>query len=116
MKRGLILAAVHVALALSVTAKFVYDRSTLPRAWVLTAPYDPSLPLRGRYVRLQLRGDTDNLRGSVAYFLPPNVPDPSRRAEGEELWVEVSVPKSGAPRPIRLGVKRNGVLTPLELR
>jgi hypothetical protein len=52
----------------------------------------------------------------VAYFIPEHVPDPSRRAPGEELWVEVSVPAKGSPRPIRLGVKKDGVLTPLELR
>jgi len=52
----------------------------------------------------------------VAFFIPENVPDPSRRAPGEELWVEVSVPERGGPRPIRLGVKKDGVLTPLELQ
>src|ERR1039458_1431034 len=52
----------------------------------------------------------------VAGFIPEHVPDPSRRAPGEELWVEVSVPAKGSPRPIRLGVKKNGVVTPLELR
>jgi uncharacterized membrane-anchored protein len=52
----------------------------------------------------------------VAFFIPEHVPDPSRRAPGEELWVEVSVPARGSPRPIRLGVKRNGIVTPLELQ
>lgn len=117
MKKSLILAVVHVALALSVTAKFAYDRETLPRIWVRAEPFDPSLPLRGRYVRLQLRGDTDALRVPVAFFIPPDIPDPSRRAEGEELWVEVSLPKRGSPRPIRLGVNKNGgEITKLDLR
>ncbi|MEO5925357.1 MAG: GDYXXLXY domain-containing protein [Bryobacteraceae bacterium] len=116
MKKGLILAALQVALALSVTAKFAYDRSTLPRVWVKAAPYDPSLPLRGRYVRLLLQGETEPLKQPVAFFIPQNVPDPSRRAAGEELWVEVSVPKQGAPRPIQLAVKKDGVLTPLAFR
>ena len=51
----------------------------------------------------------------VAFFIPEHVPDPSRRAPGEELCVEVSVPARGSPRPIRLGVKRDGVLTPLDV-
>ncbi|MBZ5622118.1 MAG: hypothetical protein LAQ69_25825 [Acidobacteriia bacterium] len=51
----------------------------------------------------------------VAFFIPEHVPDPSRRAPGEELWVEVSVPRKGPPRPVRLGVKKDGVLTPLDL-
>ena len=41
--------------------------------------------------------------------------DPARRALGEEPWVEVNVPKSGPPRPIRLGVKKGEALTPLEM-
>ncbi len=56
------------------------------------------------------------LQEPVAFFIPEHLPDPSRRAAGEELWVEVSVPPNGPPRPVRLGVKKDGVLTPLELR
>jgi hypothetical protein len=37
------------------------------------------------------------------------------RAPGEELWVEVTLPRRGPPRPIRLAVKKDGVLTPLDL-
>lgn len=52
----------------------------------------------------------------VSYFLPENAIDPSRRQPGEELWVEVTVPKKGPPRPIRLAVKRGDTFTPLEIR
>jgi hypothetical protein len=54
------------------------------------------------------------LQQPLAYFIPEHVPDPSRRADGEELWVEVTVPARGAPRPIRLGVKKDGQLMPLQ--
>ena len=47
-------------------------------------------------------------------FLSDRVADPSRRAPGEELWAEVSVPREGPPRPVRLAVKKNGVLAPIE--
>jgi hypothetical protein len=50
----------------------------------------------------------------LAYFIPEHAPDPSRRAPGEELWVEVTIPRAGAPRPIRLGVKRDGELKPID--
>jgi hypothetical protein len=50
----------------------------------------------------------------LAYFIPEHVPDPSRRAPGEELWVEVTLPRRGPPRPIRLGIKKDGVLVPLD--
>jgi len=119
--RGLLLAALHVALVLTLGAKLLIDRARFPRVWVQAAPYDPSLPIRGRYVRLRIvegtqagavRVDTSE---PVVFFIPENVPDPSRRPPGEQLWVEVTAPKKGPPRPIRLGVKKDGVLTPLAL-
>lgn len=182
--KGLLIAALHFALVASLGAKLLYDRSTRPRVWAQTMPYDPDLPIRGRYVslsilvetrgfppparaqewsgktaRLAVSGDKlvafpdDNsdlwlrwipapgvqrppapippepksdeipvdyptvaILKPVLYFIPEHAPDPSRRAAGEELWVEVTVPKRGAPRPIRLGVKQDGRLTPLDLR
>jgi len=170
--KGLVIAAVHVGLVAALGAKLLYDRATLPRVWALTAPYDPNLPMRGRYVSLQLvveprgvretkpglvsqqaqpinlRAEGDRLvaeaaarpedydssdlhlrfidrRGEkfavvaepVAFFIPEHIPDPSRRQEGEELWAEVTLPKKGLPRPIRLGVKKGeGPIIPLGLR
>jgi hypothetical protein len=53
----------------------------------------------------------------VAFFITEHIPDPSRRQEGEELWVEVTIPKKGPPRPIRLGVKKgDGPIVPLAIR
>jgi hypothetical protein len=51
----------------------------------------------------------------VDFYLPEHVPDPSRPSAGERLWVEVTIPPKGPPRPIQLGVKKDGVLTPLKL-
>jgi hypothetical protein len=51
----------------------------------------------------------------VAYFIPEGIPDPSRRPAGEELWVELTLPAHGAPRPIRLGIRTAGVLRPLAI-
>ena len=120
LHKSLLLCAVHIALLGGIGGKFLLDRATLPRAWVRALPYDPNLPIRGRYVRLRLdaastRVQSAALEGPVAFFLPEHVPDPSRRPAGEELWVEVSLPTKGPARPIRLGVKKNGVLTPLAL-
>jgi len=68
----------------------------------------------GGWVRKMSNGPTV-LDQPLAFFIPEHVPDPSIRQSGEELWVEVTVPKAGAPRPIRLGVKKDGVITPLDL-
>lgn len=58
---------------------------------------------------------TVRLEDPLAFFIPEQVPDPSLRAPGEELWVEATLPRKGPLRPIRLGVKKDGVLTPLPL-
>jgi hypothetical protein len=114
LQKGLLLALLQLAIVLGVAGKYYSDRSRLPRVWVRAMPFDPNLPIRGRYVRLRLTGSVE-VTGAVAFFIPEHVPDPSRRPPGEELWVEVSVPAQGPPRPIRLGVKKDGVLTPLDL-
>jgi hypothetical protein len=151
--RGIAILVAHCALVLSVAGKYAWDRDRLPRAWANATPIDPSLPIRGRYVTLQLRlvpadinseaanarlgaengllvahpdikgthliwrrsPDVWVLSEPVAFFLPEHAADPSVRAPGEELWVEVSVPPNGPPRPIRLAVKKNGVMTALPL-
>ena len=170
--KGLIIAAVHVGLVASLGAKLLYDRANRPRVWARTAPYDPNLPIRGRYVSLQLavepRGVREPKTGSkweppqsvtlrlennrliaeaesqiaalnssdlhvlfidrrgeklavldrpVAFFIPEHIPDPSIRTGGEELWVEITIPRKGPPRPIQLGVKQgDGPIVPLEIR
>jgi hypothetical protein len=140
MKTSLRIAALHSLIILVVWANYAWERETLPRAWVRTAPVDPYDPLRGRYVRLSLiplaepgvsSGPVElyvqdgvlharsgacchnltgiaperQLREHVSYFIPENIPDPSRIEPGEQLWVEVSVPRRGSPRPLRLAVK-----------
>ena len=166
--KGLVVAAVQVSLVASLGAKLLYDRATRPRVWVLTVPYDPNLPIRGRYVRLQLvveprgipakppggrgvprtavtlmvegdklvavanprerpgepaglhvsligPGKRAVLNTPVAFFIPEHLPDPSRLKPGQELWVEVTVPRAGPPRPIRLGLKQeDGPVVPLQ--
>jgi hypothetical protein len=54
LARGVLVAVIQVGLIGAVGAKLLYDRATLPRAWVETAGVDPDLPIRGRYVALNL--------------------------------------------------------------
>jgi hypothetical protein len=148
-KSGLRLAVVHAGMLMLVGGKFLYDRATLPRAWVRVSPVTPELPIRGRY--LSLRMELDSVSGGglmarlavregrlhgelndrcclavhagprpvlvepMAFFVPEHDADPSLRAPGEELWAEVSVPRRGVPRPLRLAVKRGGQFTVLAL-
>lgn len=161
--KGLIVGAAQLLLVSSVGAKFLVDRANYPRLWVETAPYDPYLPIRGRYVNIALLVDADReesragskegpamylarlesqdgrlvavedpegkhwvtnrdcgerkcwqLSQPLAYFIPEHAVDPSRQPAGETLWAEVTLPPTGAPRPLRLGVKTGGTLKPIE--
>jgi hypothetical protein len=162
--KGLVVAALQALLVASVGAKFLSDRARYPRLWVETAPYDPDLPIRGRYVsialrveaereaararaerapdmfpaRLEARGDAlvaveDDADGRhwvrrarcaerdcwqlsepLAYFIPEHAIDPSRPSAGAALWAEVTLPPTGAPRPIRLGIGRGGAIEPID--
>ena len=57
LRNGLILAAIQLAIVGSLGGKLLADRATCPRVWVRTAPVDPNLPIRGRYVSLRLEID-----------------------------------------------------------
>ncbi len=166
MKKGLILAAFHVALILTIGAQFAYDRATAPRGWMRTRPYDPSTPLRGRYVTMRVlakkdpefpaakkdmgeynfdrsvalyvrdnqvwarsinnlsgqffgridKDDEVELQARVDFFIPENSADPSLVKPDEELWVEVTIPRIGPPRPVRLEVRKKPVPPPQPLQ
>ena len=53
------------------------------------------------------------INGETAYFLPEHRAGPLLHDRSEELWIEATIPRKGPPRPIRLGIKKDGVLTPL---
>jgi hypothetical protein len=170
MTRGLILAGIQLAIVAGLGAKLAFDRARLPRAWAKVRSYDPDLPIRGRYLSLQLvvpvqpatgqlggrgpgyknpcnfeaglvsvDGKLQAIEGGkqtgilvqgcggvsptdamiiepVVFFLPERADDPLRMARGGELWAEVTIPKKGPPRPIRLAVKNGGRFTPLEVK
>ena len=194
-QKAVALTLAHLAIVSSLGAKLLIDRARLPRVWAQVVPYDPDLPIRGRYLSLQLMADAPTLpddcmvrtgrdfrenpprefeykmpkqrqarleaRGGnlvlvpdddgtlqyewpcrqedtsiarppvgrvpqratrpvilepIPFFIPEHAENTAMRPAGEELWVEVTIPKKGPPRPIRLGIKKNGALTPLEPR
>src|ERR1019366_2102535 len=54
MTKAVAVALIQVLIVCSLGAKLLYDRSTRPRAWFKTEKFDPNLPIRGRYVQLQV--------------------------------------------------------------
>jgi hypothetical protein len=169
--KGLLLALLQIGIVSTLGAKLLYDRAHRPRVWIKSAIYDPNLPIRGKYLALNIEvpaegfasrmqtspyGPGSNryesfspnrcdlvlrgnqliavaneqgefwgnvsrrnqdviavITGEMAYFLPEHKNGPMLRNRGEELWIEATIPRKGPPRPIRLGIKKDGVLTPL---
>jgi len=168
--KGLLLALLQIGIVSTLGAKLLYDRAHRPRVWIKSAIYDPNLPIRGKYLALNIEvpgegfvgrmqtlpyASSSNsyeffspnrcdlvLRGNhliavaneqgeflanvsrrnqdvvavisdeMAYFLPEHENGPLLRNRDEELWIEATIPRKGPPRPLRLAVKKDGVLTP----
>lgn len=169
-RKGLLLAAIQLAIVLSLGAKLLYDRATRPRVWAQAENFDPDLPMRGRYLALRPRvipegftykaPDQSNLsdwwsnqvwgylsvrnhqlvasrEGSgsgvwihirkdpsgqitavaddaVLVFLPETFQMPAPKP-GDQLWVELTLPAKGPPRPIRLAINNASGFTPLHI-
>jgi hypothetical protein len=167
--KGLLLALLQVGIVSTLGAKLLYDRAHRPRVWIKSAIYDPNLPIRGKYLALNIEvpaeGFTGGMQsygsgskpyeffnpsrcdlvlrgnqliavgneqgefvanvsrrnhdvvavisGEMAYFLPEHNNGPVLRNRGEELRIDATIPRKGPPRPVRLGIKKDGVLTPL---
>jgi hypothetical protein len=183
-KNSVLLLVVQLVLVSSVAAKYLYERSTCPRAWAQVVGFDPEMPMRGRYLSLQLIVDgcgstlpnakaarfPRNFDGTVQspryavtaagalefpakieaqgnrltavklpdsshpgdglkvlapagepcdamriaepvdFFLAEHADTPWPLKKGTELWMEVTVPPSGPPRPIALWIKEGEVL------
>ncbi len=70
----------------------------------------------GAWIHLHKNGDGSIaalMEQPVLIFIPERAEIPVLRT-GQEMWVEVTVPAKGPPRPIRIGVKKDGVVTPLK--
>ena len=186
---SLALLIIQLALVSTIAAKYWYQRWSCPRVWTRAAAIDPQLPMRGRYLALQLTVDgcqstlpsakdanfPRDFNGAVKpgpYVLRPNAVDfranlkvvnntlvavrvegtedfnageevvgtagspcnqmqlasstdffisdtaqsPLPLKSGQELWIEVTVPPQGPPRPMQLALKDNGAWKPLDLR
>lgn len=186
-RSSMLLLLVQLAIVSTVTAEYVYQRWTCPRAWAKVVGFDPELPMRGRYLSLQLfvdacgstlpnasaarfprgfdgtvqsprytisaRGELEfsatlavqhdrltatklpdsappgaglrilappgapceamRLADSVSLYLPEHAASPFPLKPGTELWMQVTVPRSGSPRPLALALQQGGKLRQL---
>lgn len=71
----------------------------------------------GMWVYLRKTSDgtlTATTQQPVLIFVPDNLASIPALKRGDEMWVEVTVPKQGPPRPIRLAIKSpDGKFTPI---
>ena len=57
--------------------------------------------------------DQMRLTQPVDFYIPEHATDPTRLNHGQELWIEVTIPPKGPPRPLQLALKDNGAWKPL---
>jgi uncharacterized membrane-anchored protein len=57
--------------------------------------------------------DAMRLSEPVDFYIAEHANDPSRLQPSQELWMEVTVPPIGPPRPLQLALKDNGAWKPL---
>jgi hypothetical protein len=74
LQKGLLLGALQVAIVASLGAKLTWDRHRFPRGWARVGVYDPNLPIRGRYLALQLEVVCDST--ATAPAPPPGTSHP----------------------------------------
>jgi uncharacterized membrane-anchored protein len=57
--------------------------------------------------------DAMRLEEPVDFYIAEHAADPTRLQAGQELWMEVTVPPKGPPRPLQLALKKDGAWKPL---
>ena len=184
-KASVALLVFQLLIVSSIAVKYLYQRRTCPHVWVRTEAIDPDLPMRGRYLMLQLtvdgcqstlpsakaarfprdingaavRGpyqlrasavfhadlkvennrllalrieddqngtlgqevsawpggacDSMRLDTPVDFYIADQAKSPLPLKPGQELWIEVTVPPKGPPRPTQIALKDNGAWKPL---
>jgi len=60
--------------------------------------------------------DEMRLVAPVNFYIAEHAKSPVPLTAGAELWIEVTVPPKGPPRPIQLALKQHGVWEPLALQ
>ncbi len=57
--------------------------------------------------------DQLNLSNPVDFYIPDTAADPTMLKPGQQLWIEVTLPPKGPPRPLQLALKEKGTWKPL---
>jgi hypothetical protein len=76
---------------------------------------DSEIDSSGQMVAAWPGSSCENLRldTPVDFYIPDHATVPTPLKAGQELWIEVTVPPKGPPRPLQLALKQDGVWKPL---
>jgi hypothetical protein len=76
---------------------------------------DSEIDSSGQMVAAWPGSSCENLRldTPVDFYIPDHATFPTPLKAGQELWIEVTVPPKGPPRPLQLALKQDGVWKPL---
>ncbi|MGA2886931.1 MAG: hypothetical protein ABSE51_02700 [Terracidiphilus sp.] len=76
---------------------------------------EADLTSKGMYVTAMPGSPCDALRLAepVDFYIAEHAVDPTPLKPGQELWIEVTVPHKGPPRPLQLALKQDGAWKPL---
>jgi hypothetical protein len=66
-QKGLAVLAIQLALVLSIGAKYEWERHHFPMVWARSQQYDPSQPLRGRYLTISVYASACGLQDPAAH-------------------------------------------------
>jgi hypothetical protein len=78
-------------------------------------PRDAEAPRAAQFVTAPENTPCDQMRleSPVNFYIAEHARSPLPTKRGDELWIEVTVPPKGPPRPIQLALKEDGEWKPL---
>jgi hypothetical protein len=107
-KAGLTVLAIQLALVLSIGVKYAWERHRCPMVWVRAGQYDPSQPLRGRYIALTLHASACGLTANESFDYGTLGGAPTPRPEVFRKWRVVPAERDGQLAPIAVDETRAG--------
>lgn len=118
-RNGVVVLAIQVALVLSIGVKYAWERHHCPMVWTAAEQYDPTQPIRGRYIALTLYASACDLGNKAeSDFVRAPHPKSEFRAwtamEAKE-WRVVPAVRDGELAPTLVDETRPGPTQQLKL-
>jgi hypothetical protein len=99
------------------TVSFQAELKVIDNKLIAVQIEDPRRADRGQSVSALPGSPCDQLRldQPVDFYIAEHTQSPLPLKAGQELWIEVTLPTKGPPRPLQLALKNNGAWEPLGL-